>query len=37
MKSRWCHNTIVTKVIIAIAIMTIVTERDVEFAVAQLW
>ncbi len=37
MKSRWSRNTIVTKVTIAIATVTMVTERDVGFATAQLW
>ena len=30
-KSGWCHNTIVTMVTNGIAIITIVTERDLEF------
>ncbi len=37
MESRWSRNTIVTKVTIAIATMTMVTERDVRFAAAKLW
>ncbi len=37
MESRWSRNTIVTKVTIAIATVTMVTERDVGFASAQLW
>ncbi len=37
MESRWSRNTIVTKITIAIATVTMVTERDVKFAAAQLW
>ncbi len=37
MESRWSRNTIITKVTIAIATVTMVTERDVWFAAAQLW
>ena len=36
MESRWYRNTIVTKVTIAIAIITIVIERDVGIVAAQL-
>ncbi len=36
MESKWWRNTMVTKVTIAITIMTMVTERDVGFAVAEL-
>ncbi len=36
MKNRWYRNTIVTRVTIAITTMTMVTERDVGFAAAQL-
>ena len=34
MESRWYRNTIVTKITIAIVTMTMVTERDIGFAVA---
>ncbi len=37
MENRWSRNTIVTKVTIAIATVTMVIERDVEFAATQLW
>lgn len=40
MDSRWrvnSRNTKITKISIAIAIMTIVIERNIEFAATQLW
>ena len=36
MESKYCHNTIITKIIIAIAKMIIVIDKDVEFAITQL-
>lgn len=35
--SKWCLNTIVTSIIIAISIMTIITEREVGIAITQMW
>ena len=36
MESRWCRNTIVIKVTIAIITMTMVTKKDIEFVATQL-
>lgn len=34
--SRWCLNTIVTSIIIAISTMTIATEREVGVIIAKI-